>query len=984
MPSTNSSDIPNSPAGGSKAKKNKKRKGGGKGKPQEASTAFNGTKPEEDRDNEDYDGEDQDTSTPIEALGTSQDAQSQASRSEASNGKAVLNGVPSTSDEADEPPTDTRGEKLNGGEDEDETSGARGPKKGARVASSPRDQLEEGSPDDREVMLEALAQERTALRDEVAQLRRSLEEIKEKHDEDVSTIRGQLEERTSEKEHAETQYRNLLGKVNTIRSQLGERLKADAEDLAQARSRIEELEERCDSLRGQNEARTAELSAMAEEGEQRSKELSGLRNRTTLSQQNWAKEREDLVQREAMAREEFEAAKQAMQDWEILAIEERSVRESTAERVSDLEEQLSSLRDAYERAASERDSQSQTVEGLQRALQDIQDARRKELRDLVENSQTQVESLQKRLEEVQRQASEASQLLKTTQKDLERALPFEKEVKEKNLLIGKLRHEAVILNDHLTKALRYLKKGKPEENIDKQLVTNHFLHFLALERADPKKFQVLQIIAALLGWTDEQREQAGLARPGASNPNLRVPISPWHRTPSTPALSTEFSLDSSNRKESLAELWSDFLEQEAQEDDLEKPTTFVVSQMAKLFRSPYEYRAAVSSSEAPFPQSRARGQWTNNGDRSEFLSPPGISHLEYLYIDPSRIPVSNMATPNVTSSQSNPVMPKSHVGFDSITTQIERKLLKRGFQFNIICVGQTGLGKSTLINTIFASHLIDSKGRLTPAEPVRSTTEIQAVSHVIEENGVRLRLNIVDTPGYGDQVNNDRCWDPIVKYIKDQHSAYLRKELTAQRERYIQDTRVHCCLFFIQPSGHALKPIDIVVLKKLSDVVNVVPVIAKSDSLTLAERMAFKERIKEEFAFHNIRMYPYDNEEQDEEERAMNSSIKDLIPFAVVGSENSIVVNGRQVRGRQNRWGVINVEDENHCEFVSLRNFLTRTHLQDLIETTSQIHYETFRGKQLLALKENSATGHSGSRPISPSADRELSRQSQRVTMNGY
>jgi hypothetical protein len=157
---------------------------------------------------------------------------------------------------------------------------------------------------------------------------------------------------------------------------------------------------------------------------------------------------------------------------------------------------------------------------------------------------------------------------------------------------------------------------------------------------------------------------------------------------------------------------------------------------------------------------------------------------------------------------------------------------------------------------------------------VRSTTEIQTVSHIIEENGVRLRLNIVDTPGYGDQVNNERCWDPIVKYIKDQHSAYLRKELTAQRERYIQDTRIHCCLFFIQPSGHALKPIDIVVLKKLSDVVNVVPVIAKSDSLTLEERSAFKERIKEEFTFHNLKMFPYDNDEFDEEERALNAQIK--------------------------------------------------------------------------------------------------------------
>ena len=180
-----------------------------------------------------------------------------------------------------------------------------------------------------------------------------------------------------------------------------------------------------------------------------------------------------------------------------------------------------------------------------------------------------------------------------------------------------------------------------------------------------------------------------------------------------------------------------------------------------------------------------------------------------------------------------------------------------------------------------------------------------------------------------------------------------------------------------------LKPIDIVVLKKLCDVVNVVPVIAKSDSMTLEEREAFKQRIKEEFAFHNLRMFPYDEGEYDDEELQVNSYMKDLVPFAVVGSERTINVNGRAVRGRQNRWGVINVEDENHCDFVALRNFLLRTHLQDLIETTSHIHYESFRQKQLMALKETSAS-HAGSRPISPSADRELSRHSQRMTMNGY
>ncbi|KIJ69188.1 hypothetical protein HYDPIDRAFT_80824 [Hydnomerulius pinastri MD-312] len=294
----------------------------------------------------------------------------------------------------------------------------------------------------------------------------------------------------------------------------------------------------------------------------------------------------------------------------------------------------------------------------------------------------------------------------------------------------------------------------------------------------------------------------------------------------------------------------------------------------------------------------------------------------------------------------------SYVGFDSITQQIEHKLLKRGFQFNVIVAGQTGLGKSTLINTIFASHLIDSKGRLEADEPVRQTTEIQGVSHVIVENGVKLRLNIVDTPGYGDQVNNENCWDPIVKYIKDQHSAYLRKELTAMRDRYIQDTRIHCCLYFINPTGHSLRAIDVIVMKKLSEVVNVVPVIAKADSLTFEEREAFKQKIRAELVYNNIRLYPFDTDENDEEEIQLNESIRSMIPFAVVGSERSVIIEGKSVRGRKNRWGVVNVEDENHCEFMHLRNFLTRTHLQDLIETTAQIHYEAFRSKQLLALKE--------------------------------
>ena len=98
-------------------------------------------------------------------------------------------------------------------------------------------------------------------------------------------------------------------------------------------------------------------------------------------------------------------------------------------------------------------------------------------------------------------------------------------------------------------------------------MTNHFLQFLALDRSDPKKFQILQVIAGLLTWTDEQREQAGLARPGTASNSLRLPNSPFQRTPSTPSLSTEFFSEPnpSLAKESLADLWQGFLERSADE-----------------------------------------------------------------------------------------------------------------------------------------------------------------------------------------------------------------------------------------------------------------------------------------------------------------------------------------------------------------------------------------------------------------------------------
>lgn len=145
--------------------------------------------------------------------------------------------------------------------------------------------------------------------------------------------------------------------------------------MEQARSQIEDLEEQNRGLQETNETLVADISRLRKESESQASEITNLRSRANLSQQNWIKERDELIQREAFAKEEFENAKQAMQDWEVLAMDERSLRETLGDRVTELEEQLSAQMEAYEKAASERDSQSLTVDGLQRALQDIQDGK---------------------------------------------------------------------------------------------------------------------------------------------------------------------------------------------------------------------------------------------------------------------------------------------------------------------------------------------------------------------------------------------------------------------------------------------------------------------------------------------------------------------------------------------------------------------------------------------------------------------------------
>lgn len=95
----------------------------------------------------------------------------------------------------------------------------------------------------------------------------------------------------------------------------------------------------------------------------------------------------------------------------------------------------------------------------------------------------------------------------------------------------------------------------------------------------------------------------------------------------------------------------------------------------------------------------------------------------------------------------------SYVGFGNLPNQVHRKFVKKGFEFTLMVVGESGLGKSTLINSLFQTDLYPDKEKAT-VDMIKKTVSIEASTVEIEERGVKLRLTIVDTPGFGDAIDS--------------------------------------------------------------------------------------------------------------------------------------------------------------------------------------------------------------------------------------
>ncbi|KAL7326382.1 hypothetical protein PS15p_208732 [Mucor circinelloides] len=398
-----------------------------------------------------------------------------------------------------------------------------------------------------------LEEARKDLKRQITQLNITINEITEEKERAVSEkeeISGQLEQLTA----LETQIKDLEAKLATTekeKQQSQDREKQLSKEHQSLLGKLSHIKETLTPRLEQDKQLRQKVSELTQELDNTRQELEQNRSDMMLRDQESSQQIESLDQEITQLSRKLENVQQEREEYEAMAMQLDAECSQVREQLKSSQAELSQLKSQMEVEKLENESEKASLANLQTVLEEFQATKDAEMQAAVEHIERQLAVAKKSWAEYEERAHIAEAALSKYQQDVGKTQKYEQEIKEKNLLIGKLRHEAIILNEHLVEAMRKLKEETSESNVDRQLITNLLVGFFMAPRGDRKRYDILTIISNVLQLTDEQKEQIGLSRPkhGTSG---NTPFSP-----------TSPVLEKPPQKESFTDAWISFLLKES-------------------------------------------------------------------------------------------------------------------------------------------------------------------------------------------------------------------------------------------------------------------------------------------------------------------------------------------------------------------------------------------------------------------------------------
>lgn len=355
-----------------------------------------------------------------------------------------------------------------------------------------------------------------------------------------SNIRKQLEEVTKDRDETKASYDSLLSKLSSMKTVFS-KMKEAQNELEETKDALQLEVERADEA---EKAKTS-LEATVKSLEQKTSDLNGecdrLTNSLTMLRREYQTKDDSFLDERYELENQNSRLSKTISELKAEITELKTARSEQALEMKDLHANNENLREKLQEKEKEVAQRAEEISELETHITQIKhdsDTTVKQLENRVAELLAEVEQKNNHITKLTETVNHQTKTIDNFGAEREKLKLLENDVNAKQLLIGKLRHEAIILNEHLTKALQMLKQHLSSENnaIDKELVLNVLIGFLQFPRGDTKKYEALQLISALLDWDENQKVAAGLSH-GQSQ---RV-----------------------EGRQSFVSLWTDFLEKES-------------------------------------------------------------------------------------------------------------------------------------------------------------------------------------------------------------------------------------------------------------------------------------------------------------------------------------------------------------------------------------------------------------------------------------
>ncbi|KAJ2387428.1 hypothetical protein GGI23_006277, partial [Coemansia sp. RSA 2559] len=371
----------------------------------------------------------------------------------------------------------------------------------------------------------------------------------------VDAAKADLKDVTDAREELTKDYDLLLERIGTMKDALKAKMNAESDELKRLRK---ELASAKSELGSTNEALTQQRKQQGQtEG--------------TIS-----KLRRDLDDTKKSLWDSQELANRLQSEYSDLAhdterqISELQIKLQTAERqleseisqsgqfedrIEQLQSDLNEALNSESQWVEEREVHLVTIQNLQSALESLQESKDADIDMAMEKLREELRACTKEQRVAESRAEQAESRLRKIELSGATAEQCQQRISDQSNEIERLRHEISVLKDHLNESMRRLREESNEFNLDKRVITNLVVGFLALPYGDSKRYEVLQLISSILQFSEEQQEKVGLIRKAGR----RAPL--LQSNPSTPA--SEPSDGHVDTKESFSDQWISFLLRES-------------------------------------------------------------------------------------------------------------------------------------------------------------------------------------------------------------------------------------------------------------------------------------------------------------------------------------------------------------------------------------------------------------------------------------